>query len=302
MLDRIRRDLSPEDIARVADTYHACSGQATNSPLPAGEGQGEGYADELGSCKNATLEEIRKHGYVLIPGHYVGAPPPQEDDGEPFEEKMARLSKQWRDQQAEARRLDAAIEGNLAKLGFNQNGEEAMKQPVSVQPRPGYRIWIEFSDGVSGEIDLSDVVGRGVFEAWNAPGYFDRVHIAPHRSIAWDDVELCPDALYMEITSDPFTRLPAWSTRPRPMPEICRFYGIVIRMYAREHAPPHFHAMYEDNEVSVGIDGLAVLDGGLGPESMRLVGEWASLHQDELMAAWDRALRMVPPGKIAPLE
>ena len=76
-----------------------------------------------------------------------------------------------------------------------------MIQPVSVQPRAEYRVWIEFSDGAAGEIDLSDMAGRGVFEAWNAPGYFDRVHITPHRSIAWnEDIELCPDALYMEIT------------------------------------------------------------------------------------------------------
>ena len=113
MLDRTRRDLSAEDIARVADTYHAWRGQATDSPLL----PEEGYADEPGFCKSASLEEIRKHGHVLTPGRYVGAAP-QEDDGEPFEEKMTRLSKQWREQQAEARRLDAAIEENLARLGF----------------------------------------------------------------------------------------------------------------------------------------------------------------------------------------
>ena len=75
------------------------------------------YTDIPGFCKSATVEEIRKHGHVLTPGRYVGAAP-QEDDGEPFEEKMARLTKQWREQQAEAQRLDAAIEENLARLGF----------------------------------------------------------------------------------------------------------------------------------------------------------------------------------------
>ncbi len=68
-----------------------------------GSGQ-QAYADIPGFCKSATLEEVRKHGHVLTPGRYVGAPP-QEDDGEPFEEKMARLSAQWREQQAEAERL-----------------------------------------------------------------------------------------------------------------------------------------------------------------------------------------------------
>ncbi len=111
MIDRTRRDLSPEDIARVADTYHAWRG---------GEGQGEGYADVPGFCKSASLEEIRKHGHVLTPGRYVGAEP-QEDDGEPFEDKMKRLTSQWREQQAEARRLDAEIEANLKALGFGDN-------------------------------------------------------------------------------------------------------------------------------------------------------------------------------------
>lgn len=90
---------------------------ADGSPLPEGEGQSEGYTDVPGFCKSATLEEIRKHGHVLTPGRYVGAAP-QEDDGEPFAEKMARLATQWREQQAEAQRLDAEIEENLKSLGF----------------------------------------------------------------------------------------------------------------------------------------------------------------------------------------
>ena len=113
MVDKTRRELSPEDIARVADTYHSWQGK----------GDLDEYADVPGFCKSASLEEIRKHGHVLTPGRYVGAPP-QEDDGEPFQEKMARLSKQWREQQAEARRLDAAIEENLARLGFGVAGND----------------------------------------------------------------------------------------------------------------------------------------------------------------------------------
>jgi len=76
-----------------------------------------GYADEPGFCKSATLDEIAQHGYVLTPGRYVGAEA-QEDDGEPFEDKMQRLSSEWRAQQQEAARLDAAIEANLKELGY----------------------------------------------------------------------------------------------------------------------------------------------------------------------------------------
>ncbi len=106
MTDRTHRDLSPEDIGRIADTYHDWRGT-----------RDAGYADVPGFCKSAALEEIRKHGHVLTPGRYVGAEP-QEEDGEPFAEKMARLTVQWRKQQAEAQRLDAAIEANLERLGF----------------------------------------------------------------------------------------------------------------------------------------------------------------------------------------
>ena len=83
-----------------------------------------------------------------------------------------------------------------------------MIRPIEVEPREGYRIWLRYSDGMAGEVDLSNMAGRGVFAAWNEPGCFEQVHIAPHRAIAWtDDLELCPDALYMEITGKSFEEL-----------------------------------------------------------------------------------------------
>ncbi|MFN3956237.1 MAG: type I restriction-modification system subunit M [Tepidimonas ignava] len=108
LVDRTRRELTDAEIKKIADTYHAWRGEKD-----AGE-----YADVPGFCKSATLDEIRKHDYVLTPGRYVGAAA-QEDDGEPFEVKMARLAAQWREQRAEAARLDAAIEANLEALGFS---------------------------------------------------------------------------------------------------------------------------------------------------------------------------------------
>ena len=85
------------------------------------------------------------------------------------------------------------------------------------------------------------------------------------------------------------------------MPELSRFYGIIIRMYFDDHVPPHFHAAYGGEEAVVGIDALAVLHGHLPLRAQGLVVEWASLHQAELREAWDRAKRLEPPGKIAPL-
>ncbi len=107
MVDRTHRELTEEDIQKIAGTYHAWRGDPD-----AGE-----YEDVPGFCKSATLDDIRKHSHVLTPGRYVGAPP-QEDDGEPFEEKMKRLVAQLREQQAEAAKLDAAIAANLKELGY----------------------------------------------------------------------------------------------------------------------------------------------------------------------------------------
>ena len=86
------------------------------------------------------------------------------------------------------------------------------------------------------------------------------------------------------------------------MPEISRFYGIVIRMYWNEHGPAHFHAAYGNAQALIGIDDLAVLKGDLPARARKLVVEWGSLHQVELRDAWELAGRMEDPGKISPLE
>ena len=82
---------------------------------------------------------------------------------------------------------------------------------VEAQPRAGYRIWLRYSDGAAGEVDLSDLAGRGVFRAWNDRDFFNSVHVAPHGAIAWDDeIELCADALYGRLTGKlPFDLKPA---------------------------------------------------------------------------------------------
>jgi type I restriction enzyme M protein len=107
MVDRTHRQLTDEEVTRIAINYHAWRGEP---------GAGE-YTDVAGFCKSAPLEEVRKHGHVLTPGRYVGAEA-VEDDGEPFEEKMKRLTATLREQQAEAAKLDAAIVANLKELGF----------------------------------------------------------------------------------------------------------------------------------------------------------------------------------------
>jgi type I restriction enzyme M protein len=109
LTDRVHRELTDADIARIAGTYHAWPGDKDSGA----------YADVPGFCKTAKLDDIQKHGHVLTPGRYVGAAAAEEDD-EPFEEKMARLAKTLREQQEKAATLDAAIVANLRELGYGE--------------------------------------------------------------------------------------------------------------------------------------------------------------------------------------
>ncbi len=107
MVDRTHRELTNEDIQQITNAYHVWR-----------SGNGEfDYAGVPGFCKSAAIDEVRKHDYVLTPGRYVGTAP-QEEDVEPFEDKMRRLVAQLREQQTEAARLDTAIADNLEALGF----------------------------------------------------------------------------------------------------------------------------------------------------------------------------------------
>ncbi len=107
MVDRTHRELTDEEISRIAGTYHAWRSSDAGSD----------YTDVPGFCRSAPLDEVRQHGHGLTPGRFVGAPP-QEKDDEPFDEKMKHLTKEFYRHQAESARLDAAITENLQQLGF----------------------------------------------------------------------------------------------------------------------------------------------------------------------------------------
>ena len=106
MEDRVHRKLTDADIQKIASTYHAWRGDKI---VPANIA----YADVAGFCKSATTAEITTHGHVLTPGRYVGAED-VEDDGEPFEDKMAQLVAELNTQFAESAKLEAAIRLNLS--------------------------------------------------------------------------------------------------------------------------------------------------------------------------------------------
>lgn len=86
------------------------------------------------------------------------------------------------------------------------------------------------------------------------------------------------------------------------MPELSRFYGIIIRMFYGDHAPPHFHAAYQGEEVQITIETLEVIAGGISRRALSFVLEWASLHRGELRHAWTAAAQNQEPDKIAPLD
>ena len=86
------------------------------------------------------------------------------------------------------------------------------------------------------------------------------------------------------------------------MPELSRFFGIIVAMFYNDHPPPHFHVRYGRQKAIVSIETLAVIEGSLSPRVQGLVAEWASLHRDELRQDWQHAERHEPLKPIAPLE
>jgi len=83
------------------------------------------------------------------------------------------------------------------------------------------------------------------------------------------------------------------------MPVISIFFGIIVRMYHREHGPPHFHASYQGHEALIGIADGALLRGSLPPKALRIVREWAARHGADLLANWQRGVDLLPMEMIA---
>jgi type I restriction enzyme M protein len=133
MISRTQKELSAEDIAQIADTYHSWrSGACANDELSVMSDELKtqhselsthhslaAYEDVPGYCKSATIDEIKKHDYVLTPGRYVGAAP-LEDDGIPFETKMTELSANLFSQMKVSAELDEIIRQNLKGLGYEE--------------------------------------------------------------------------------------------------------------------------------------------------------------------------------------
>ncbi|MEN4016863.1 MAG: N-6 DNA methylase [Methanobacterium sp.] len=105
MVDRTHKELTDDDIAKIADTYHAW------------RGEGGEYEDVRGFCKSVAIDEVRKHGHILTPGRYVGVEIEEEDD-EVFEEKMKKLTAELGEQFKESEKLEKDIIENLQMIGY----------------------------------------------------------------------------------------------------------------------------------------------------------------------------------------
>ena len=172
---------------------------------------------------------------------------------------------------------------------------------------PGHVVWLRFDDGLEGEVDLTDGLEGTLLKPLHDVAEFAQVRVEDGIGTWPSGADWATENLYERLAANrPTThsRGDGPATPPailRAMPEISRFFGVVIRMLANDHAPPHFRAQYSEYEVTVTIrDG--VVAGRFPGRALRLVLEWRDLHQDQLLANWDRLRAGEPPQPIEPLS
>jgi Domain of unknown function (DUF4160)/Protein of unknown function (DUF2442) len=187
----------------------------------------------------------------------------------------------------------------------------SLPQVVAVRHVGGHTLWLSFSDGLEGELDLSAHVGalRGPLLApLGDEQLFSRVRVSA-GALAWPNgADWAPEMLHRLMAetrgshpqSDDDETL-AIRRHHGGMPEISRFYGIVITMYYVDHARPHFHARHGEHSISMEIEGDG-LSGSFPPNRLPLLFEWRDAHRDELTANWSRLRDGRAPLAISPLD
>jgi hypothetical protein len=170
-----------------------------------------------------------------------------------------------------------------------------------------HTLWLRFEDGLEGELDLSDALIGDVFEPLRNVHSFAEARIE-YGAVVWPNgADWAPESLRERLlaakgsltkSSDDSDRRPAMHLLE--MPEISQFFGIVIRMLANDHAPPHFHAYYGEYEVTVTIRD-AVVSGQFPGRALRLMLEWRDIHHAELLENWNRLRDGQSPVRIDPL-
>ena len=169
-------------------------------------------------------------------------------------------------------------------------------------------LWLRFSDGLEGELDLSRELRGPVFEPLRDPEFFARVTLG-EETISWPNgADWAPETLHEHVaaangiaTKGIGTGAASGDVQRAEMPEISRFFGIVIAMYYVDHARPHFHARYGGQLISMEIDGDGV-NGSFPPHRLTLLYEWRERHKAELRENWNRLRRGELPLPIPPLD
>ena len=169
-------------------------------------------------------------------------------------------------------------------------------------------LWLQFSDGLAGELDFANHLIGAAFEPLRAQNEFARVRLGA-ETIEWPNgADWAPESLHAllragnSLQANPDdTDSAAVSIHTRGVPEISRFFGIVISMFYSDHARPHFHARCGGDSIAVEIDGDGIR-GSFPPNRLPLLFEWRDLHRAELRANWERLRQGEPPLPIAPLE
>jgi hypothetical protein len=175
-------------------------------------------------------------------------------------------------------------------------------------------LWLRFSDGVEGVIDLGDRLRGPVFEPLRDPALFAQAKLDYGYTVAWPNgADLAPEFLYqhLEVTGSEPKRdckrlFDDGAARElaecAAMPEVSRFFEIAIRMFFTEREAPHFHAQYAEFVASVGIRDASVTSRKFPGRALKLVLEWRELHERELLDNWERLRRDEATLPIPPLD
>lgn len=174
-------------------------------------------------------------------------------------------------------------------------------------------LWLRFSDGVEGEADLSEWLQGPVFSPLRDWENFAQVRLDPPFAVAWPNgADVSPEALYerLRVTGSAAKRdyarlfddaLARERAECAAMPELSRFFGIIIRMFWRENEAPHFHAQYGEHLASIEIDSGVVTTRRFSSQALRLIEDWRQRHVAELRENWTRMQRGELPSHIEPL-
>lgn len=169
-------------------------------------------------------------------------------------------------------------------------------------------LWLRFSDGLEGTVDLGSRLDHGELAALRDVSLFSRARV-DGETITWPNgADWAPDSLHALVAAatragtQPNDAEPSSSRlQSARVPEIARFFGIVITMYYADHARPHFRARSGGDSIAVEIDGDG-LSGSFPRHRLALLYEWRELHRDALRTNWERLREGLAPLPIPPLE